>query len=1013
MKKLTPVDGHQLLVTKLPLGKPTSGELSVSRQLLVSDTPRCNCELVLREPRVPQQESWNKQRAGWFSQRSVKQFIIIIALASYCFAFTDETVIAQEKDEIGKQVAAILARNCSACHNTKKPEGGLVLESYAGMMKGGDSGPAVVANMVDQGELLARVIATDDSAMPPTDNAVGAKRLTEAEVALIKTWVSGGATPFQATAEQVMNWRDITGALKPIYASDVSPDGSYVGFGFGNVAAIVNEPFATAKPTVDYLIDPELKLTDGTPIKATHLDLVQSIAFSPDSQVLVTGGFRTVKFWRRQTKSAPLANPVPAGGRLLATNGDKSRLAYALADHSIAICDSSNQQLTSLRGHGEAVLAATWTTNAPMLFSCDSSGKMLRWNLPETLTPAIEFPRPDASEPVPPVILVTPEAKDLRALASASESNVLFVRADNKLVNLRITPATDATATTTTFTPQAAFDRFESVSSIGVTKLAESVLYVVAFGNAVELISTETAETSKRLEQGEAVGAMTLSSDGTKLAAAGISGQVKLWNLQDGKPLTTLQGDYDHLRAVQTGERDVARKKAFVDFLAARVPELKKEAEKEVEARKKVEEAHSKAAEALAAKKKDVETATGAVTATQASIEETKKVIEEANKRVATLMTELEAKQKAVAEAEKNKTTADEELAKNAQALATATEGVERANAAIPAQEQTVASETAVLATIQQAFESLQKITPVAASALAFDVSGAKIVVAATDNSLNLFDVASGKPVAKLQSSETPVNKLFIVADQQMIGGDGSLLFRWNLNLPWQLERTVGGPAVSPFSDRITALDFSPDGKWLAVGSGPPSRFGDVKLIAVDSGELYKDLGEAHSDTIFGIRFSPDGRQLATCGADKLCRLYEIETGKLLKTFEGHTHHVLGVAWKNDGLTLATASADNSVKTWNVISGERKQSIGGFTKEVTGIDFVGQTDQVITSSIDGQSRLHNASNGQQVRAFSGPNSALYTVSVTNDGKFVTVGGQSGELWIWQVADAKLVRKLPE
>ena len=254
---------------------------------------------------------------------------------------------------------------------------------------------------------------------------------------------------------------------------------------------------------------------------------------------------------------------------------------------------------------------------------------------------------------------------------------------------------------------------------------------------------------------------------------------------------------------------------------------------------------------------------------------------------------------------------------------------------------------------------------------------------------------------------------MFISADQQLIAGDSSQMVRWNLKLPWQLERSLGSPTTSPFSDRITALDFSPDGKWLAVGSGPPSRYGDVKLVAVASGEIIKDLGEVHSDTILGIRFSPDGRQLATCGADKLCRLYELESGNLLRTFEGHTHHVMGVAWQNDGLTIATASADNSVKTWSVTTGERKQSIGGFTKEVTGIEFVGQTDQVLTSSIDGQTRLHNASNGQQVRVFSGPSSALYTVTVSNDGKFVSVGGQSGEVWMWQVADAKLVRKIPE
>ncbi len=215
------------------------------------------------------------------------------------------------------------------------------------------------------------------------------------------------------------------------------------------------------------------------------------------------------------------------------------------------------------------------------------------------------------------------------------------------------------------------------------------------------------------------------------------------------------------------------------------------------------------------------------------------------------------------------------------------------------------------------------------------------------------------------------------------------------------------------FSDRITALDFSPDGQLLAVGSGAPSRFGDVKLIQVASGSVVRDFGEAHSDTVLGLEFSPDGGYLATCGR----RINSVActrstTANCFRSFEGHTHHVLGVAWQSNGQTLATASADNSVKTWNVATGERKQSIGGYNKEVTAIEFVGQTDQVATSSVDGQARLQNASNAQQVRAFGGANTALYTVSVSDDGQYLIAGGQSGQLLIWKVADGALVRKIP-
>ena len=784
----------------------------------------------------------------------------------------------------------------------------------------------------------------------------------------------------------------------------------------GNVVALAADPFGAAAPKIDYLIDPDLKLPDGKPIAATHVDLIQSIAFSPDSQRVAVGGFRSVKVWKRQTSPAPVAAPLAAGSSVLATSLAGDRIAVATPEHAVVLLDAASMQpRIVLKGHQARVTAAAVVPGSQVAFTCDESGRLLRWQLPADATAELVF-----NEATPTTSLVTAEAKDVRGLASTNANSVLLLRGDKKVQLLQMgPPAADASAPPPEFAAVPAFDRFAEVHTIAVAQPAEAPQYLIAaVGGVIEIVKPDSAETVARMEQGAPLTAIALSRDGKKLSVAGATGPAKLWNLADGKLLASLQGDYNQIRALQVAERNAARQKALVDALAARVPELKKEAEKEVEARKKVEEGRTKQLEAIAAKVKDVEAAKAAMTTTQASIDEAKKAIEELNKKIATLTTEMEAKQKAVAEADKKKQEADTELIKHDQALATATDGVNRANALVPQQEMLVAAETAILTTAQQMLDA-QKATPApVVQALAFDPTNTTVVAATADNCLNVFDAASGKALAKLQPSPVAMQHVLVAADRRVIAGDGNQWFAWDLALPWRLERSLGSPfandpASALFSDRITALDFSPDGQQLAIGSGPPSRFGDVKIIDVNSGSITRDLGEAHSDSVLGLRFSPDGRQLATCGADKLCRLYQLETGKLLRSFEGHTHHVLGVAWQSNGQTLATASADNSVKTWNVESGERKQSIGGFGKEVTGIDFVGQTDQVVTSSIDGQAKLHNASNAQQVRAFAGANSPLYAIATSDDGQFVVAGGQSGQVLIWKVADGAVLRKIPE
>ena len=125
----------------------------------------------------------------------------------------------------------------------------------------------------------------------------------------------------------------------------------------------------------------------------------------------------------------------------------------------------------------------------------------------------------------------------------------------------------------------------------------------------------------------------------------------------------------------------------------------------------------------------------------------------------------------------------------------------------------------------------------------------------------------------------------------------------------------------------MLALDFSPDGKLLAAGGGEPSRSGELKLWDVGKGELVRSLDSLHSDTVFALRFSPDGTKLASAAADKFLKVTNVADGKELRSFEGHTHHVMAVDWKSDGKQLITGGADKVLKLWDFDSGEQVRTL--------------------------------------------------------------------------------------
>ncbi len=263
------------------------------------------------------------------------------------------------------------------------------------------------------------------------------------------------------------------------------------------------------------------------------------------------------------------------------------------------------------------------------------------------------------------------------------------------------------------------------------------------------------------------------------------------------------------------------------------------------------------------------------------------------------------------------------------------------------------------------------------AKALQFSANGLELIAEQDSGPPLAWSTVNGKPIAPGSTSAT-----------------------------WTFERTFGsGDGRSQITDRANSLAFSPDGKTLAIGSGEPSRSGDITLWDMATGKLTANYAERHLDSVFALDFSPDGKLLASGGADKAVRITDLSTGKVVKVFEGHTHHVLGVSWRADGRLLASSGADNVVKVWDWITGDRRKSVDGWDKEVTGIHYLGAADQIATSAGDNKLRLIT-SDGAEVKQLAGATAFLQSLATTRSGDVVLGGDQDGNLREWDVATAK-------
>jgi WD40 repeat protein len=278
-------------------------------------------------------------------------------------------------------------------------------------------------------------------------------------------------------------------------------------------------------------------------------------------------------------------------------------------------------------------------------------------------------------------------------------------------------------------------------------------------------------------------------------------------------------------------------------------------------------------------------------------------------------------------------------------------------------------------------------------TACAVTPDGRRVVSASVDQMLKVWDLKSERTLVAVEGHADVVTACAVTPDHQRV-----VSASWDHVLKmWDLETGRARATMVGHVNRVTACAATPDGRCAVSASWDKT----LKVWDLKSGYVLATL-KGHANWVTACAVLPDSRCAVSASRDRTLKVWDLEDGRVLTTLEGHASPVNACAVTSDGEHVVSASDDETLKVWNLHSRRALATLEGHIARVRACVVTPDGRHVVSASDDKTLKVWNLHSRRALATLEGHAAGVRACAVTPDGQHVISASGDKTLKVWNL-----------